>query len=151
MRSFQADVHIRPATNGDAAAIARLTTELGYPVSEAEISTRLHHLLRSDAHFLAVAEKEADIVGWVAAERRLLLESGVRAEIVGLIVTSSARRSGIGRALVVSAEQWAAAQQLPGIAVRSNVIRAESHLFYERLGYVRTKTQHAYTKALSFK
>jgi hypothetical protein len=34
------------------------------------------------------------------------------------------------------------------MAVRSNVARAESHPFYERLGYVRTKTQHAYRKRL---
>ena len=34
------------------------------------------------------------------------------------------------------------------IAVRSNVARTESHPFYERLGYVRTKTQHAYRKHL---
>jgi hypothetical protein len=34
------------------------------------------------------------------------------------------------------------------ISVRSNVARLESHPFYERLGYVRTKTQHAYAKQL---
>jgi hypothetical protein len=28
------------------------------------------------------------------------------------------------------------------IAVRSNTVRAESHPFYERAGYVRVKTQH---------
>jgi hypothetical protein len=28
------------------------------------------------------------------------------------------------------------------------VVRAESHPFYERLGYLRTKTQHAYRKTL---
>jgi hypothetical protein len=35
------------------------------------------------------------------------------------------------------------------MAVRSNVDRADSHPFYERLGYVRAKTQHAYRKRLS--
>jgi hypothetical protein len=34
------------------------------------------------------------------------------------------------------------------MTVRSNVVRAESHPFYERLGYVRSKTQHAYRKHL---
>jgi hypothetical protein len=32
--------------------------------------------------------------------------------------------------------------------VRSNVVRAESHQFYERLGYARVKTQHAYRKRI---
>jgi len=31
---------------------------------------------------------------------------------------------------------------------RSNAVRAESHPFYQRLGYARTKTQHYYRKAL---
>jgi GNAT superfamily N-acetyltransferase len=87
-------------------------------------------------------------IGWVAAERRLLLESGERAEIVGLIVTADARRSGTGLALVKAAEEWAAEQGMQTISVRSNVARLESHPFYERLGYVRTKTQHAYAKQL---
>jgi predicted N-acetyltransferase YhbS len=34
------------------------------------------------------------------------------------------------------------------MTVRSNVVRSGSHPFYERLGYARSKTQHAYRKAL---
>jgi hypothetical protein len=33
--------------------------------------------------------------------------------------------------------------------VRSNAARAESHPFYEALGYVRSKTQHVYTKTIT--
>jgi hypothetical protein len=35
-----------------------------------------------------------------------------------------------------------------GIVVRSNVLRPESHGFYESLGYIRTKSQHVYSKCL---
>jgi GNAT superfamily N-acetyltransferase len=105
-------------------------------------------LLRAGTHFIAVAEQSSAIVGWVAAERRMLLESGERAEIVGLIVGAAARRSGIGGALVQAAEDWATERQLHVISVRSNVARIESHPFYERLGYIRSKTQHAYSKRL---
>ena len=140
---------IRPARVDDAADIARLGTELGYPSTEAEMRTRIERLLVSDAYFLMVAEVEARIVGWIAAERRLLLESGERAEIVGLIVTGTARRTGIGHDLVEAAEDWARRQGLNRMAVRSSVTRAESHPFYERLGYVRAKTQHAYLKPLT--
>jgi len=139
---------IRPARIEDAEDIARLTTELGYPSSETEIRTRIERLLQSDAYFLVVAEREATIVGWIAAERRLLLESGERADISGLIVTEQARRSGTGQALVRAAEEWARRQGLNRMVVRSSVSRLESHPFYERLGYVRAKTQHAYTKQL---
>ena len=142
------NVSLRPARPEDAAGIAALATELGYPARDDEMKRRIERLLRSDAYFLVVAEQDARLIGWVAAERRLLLESGERAEIVGLIVTADARRSGTGLALVKAAEEWAAEQGMQTISVRSNVARLESHPFYERLGYVRTKTQHAYAKQL---
>lgn len=140
---------IRSARADDAADIARLATELGYPSTEREIRTRIERLLQSEAYFLVVAEVEGTIIGWIAAERRLLLESGERAEIVGLIVTGTARRSGMGRVLVDAAEGWARRQGLIRMAVRSSVARAESHLFYQSLGYVRAKTQHAYLKSIA--
>ena len=139
---------IRPATVSDAGEIARLTTLLGYPSTTAEISERLDSLLASPSHFIAIAENALGVVGWVAAERRVLLESGERGEIVGLIVDPEVRRSGIGRALVNAAENWAIERQLGVISVRSNVARIESHPFYEQLGYERRKTQHAYAKRL---
>ena len=142
-------ISIRPARVDDAADIARLATELGYPSSETQMRDRIARLLQSDAYFLVVAEQDSQVIGWIAAERRLLLESGERADIVGLIVTESARRGGVGEALVKAAEQWAMQQGLDTMAVRSSIARLESHPFYERVGYVRAKTQHAYTKRLT--
>ena len=55
----------------------------------------------------------------------------------------------MGRLLVTAVEQWAWERGLDQMAVRSNVTRSESHPFYERLGYVRAKTQHAYRKRLA--
>ena len=34
------------------------------------------------------------------------------------------------------------------IVVRSNVVRPESHPFYEKIGYERKKTQHVYARSL---
>ncbi len=140
---------IRPARVADAASIARLATELGYPTSHEQATSRLEVLTRSDSHFIVVAERSSRVVGWVAAERRVLLESGERAEIVGLVVEPESRRSGVGAALVRAAETWAIARGLSAIGVRSNVVRTSAHPFYEKLGYVRTKTQHAYSKDLT--
>jgi len=58
------------------------------------------------------------------------------------------RGQGVGRRLVAEVEAWAAGRGLGIIGVRSNVARAESHPFYQRLGYVRTKTSHVYRKQL---
>jgi len=59
------------------------------------------------------------------------------------------RGRGAGRQLVEAVERWAAARGLDEISVRSNVVRPDAHPFYERLGYIRAKTQHAYRKAVA--
>jgi GNAT superfamily N-acetyltransferase len=140
---------IRSAFVEDAGVIAQLATELGYPTTTEQARSRLSVLLARESYFVAVAEVSSRVVGWVAVERRLLLESGERAEIVGLIVSATSRRGGIGGALVQAAEAWARAQGMQALSVRSNVARVEAHPFYEGLGYQRAKTQHAYTKSLT--
>ena len=74
------------------------------------------------------------------------MQTADRAELIGLVVDSAARRRGLGRALVDAAEQWARSRGLTTVKVRSNVTRELSHPFYEALGYVREKTQHSYRK-----
>lgn len=139
---------VRRAILGDAGEMARLCDELGYPVAPAQMQARLAVLSPQATQFIAVAAVEHALYGWISVERRLLIEYGERVEIVGLVVEARARRSGVGRALVASAEHWARTQGVDTITVRSNVTRAESHPFYERLGFVRRKTQHNYAKML---
>jgi GNAT superfamily N-acetyltransferase len=111
---------------------------------------RLTRLLGRASDLVLVAESAGgDIVGWIHAAEQDLLESGRRCEILGLVVDAGHRGQGAGRRLVEQVERWTAARGLDLITVRSNVTRAESHPFYQRLGYVRTKTQHAYRKQLS--
>ena len=140
---------LRRATTGDAQSISQLTAELGYVNSVDDIRSRLAELLNRDAHFIAVFEVPDGIGGWVAVEERLILESGLRGEIVGLVVGSRHRRKGVGKRLVHEAESWARSRGLRTVFVRSNVARVEAHPFYESLGFTRTKTQHAYQKELS--
>jgi len=139
-------IAIRPASLSDAAAIAGLTTELGYESSASEIEMRLRRLLAREDYFLEVAEADGHVVGWVAAELRTLLEFEPRIEVVGLVVASTHRRRGIGRTLVEAVDTWRTKRGIATIFVRSNVARSESHPFYESMGYTRRKTQHAYVK-----
>jgi GNAT superfamily N-acetyltransferase len=140
---------VRPARTIDAARLAALSGVLGYPVAEDVMHTRLTRLLGRESDVVLVAESAAgELVGWVHAAEQDLLESGQRCEILGLVVDAGHRGQGVGRRLVEQVERWAAARGLALITVRSNVTRAESHPFYQRLGYVRTKTQHAYRKQL---
>jgi len=140
------DTGIRPARPGDAAEIARLAAELGYPVSPGEVARRLGVLLPDPRHHVAVAAAGDRLLGWMHVERRCSLEGGDCGELVGLVVDATSRRLGTGRKLVDVAEEWVGAQGLAAIRVRSNVSRGQSHPFYESLGYSRSKTQHVYVK-----
>lgn len=138
---------IRKATPADAAEIARLSTQLGYPASVETFAARLHKLIDSPRHAVLVAVGDGNrLGGYVATEQRMSLALGERVEIVALVVDSQARRTGVGKALVAAAEQWAIDAGTPDVFLRSNILRPESHPFYESLGYERTKTQHAYSK-----
>lgn len=139
---------LRSALIADAAEIARLTEQLGYPSQPEAIRERLERLTVRDEYFVCVATGEAGLSGWIAAEHRLLLEYGDRVEIVGLVVDEAARRGGVGKALVAAVEAWTRSRGQRHIAVRSNIVREASHPFYERLGFMRSKTQHVYSRTL---
>jgi GNAT superfamily N-acetyltransferase len=142
-------VKIRPPRPVDAPRLAALSTELGYPASAGDIANRLLRLLERGDQCLRVAESPAgEVIGWIQAEERHILEAGSWCEIVGLVVDGAHRGRGTGRALVAESEAWARSRGLRTVKVRSNVARAESHPFYQRLGYARAKTQHVYLKPL---
>ena len=141
---------IRHATIADARRLAELSRTLGYLATPDAIAVRLERLLARPEEVVLVAERfPDDVVGWLHGSEQELLESGRRCEIQGLVVDPRARGCGVGRRLVSAVEEWAAARGLEQMAVRSSIARSESHPFYERLGYVRTKTQHAYRKRLA--
>jgi GNAT superfamily N-acetyltransferase len=140
-------VKIRAPRPGDAPRLATLSTELGYPTSAGDIAARLGRLLERGDHCLRVAESSTgEVIGWIQAEERHVLEAGTWCEIVGLVVAGAHRGRGAGRALVAEIEAWARGRGLRTVKVRSNVTRAESHPFYQRLGYTHAKTQHLYLK-----
>ena len=141
--------HLRRARLEDAAEIARLVTELGYPVKAGAILPRLQVLLVHPDHLVTVAAGPNDrLSGVIMAEHRVLLLYGPQVEIMGLSVGSDVRRMGVGRALVEAVEAWARQFGDNQIVVRSNVVRLESHPFYEKIGYERRKTQHVYARSL---
>jgi GNAT superfamily N-acetyltransferase len=139
----------RTATLRDAPRLAELSDALGYAVDPVIMAERLARLLERAEDRVFVAEIEDRVMGWIHCAEQELLEAGQRCEILGLIVDQACRGRGLGRSLVGAAESWALTRGLRQVSVRSNVVRVESHPFYERLGYVRAKTQHAYRKVLS--
>jgi GNAT superfamily N-acetyltransferase len=122
--------------------------ELGYPCHADVMRARLTLLSGAQTHFVALAEGDGRLLGWIHAEHRTSLESGDTAEIVGLVVSEGVRRSGVGQALIEAVEDWARSRALGTLVVRSNVVRPESHAFYQDVGFAQTKTQHVHAKAL---
>jgi len=145
----RASIKIRKARRGDAARIAQLSGELGYPASAEQIATRLRQLTPASKHAVFVAESaDAGVIGWVHVSVSHLLESDTRAEVNGLIVAEGQRSEGAGAKLLQAAEEWARRRGCKGMNVRSNVIRERAHKFYEVHGYEHYKSQKAFRKPL---
>jgi GNAT superfamily N-acetyltransferase len=142
-------VKIRRAREGDAARIAELSGQLGYPATAREMAGRLKRV-RKDANAACfVAEDKGEIFGWVHASVTDLLEVDRRAEINGLVVEEKTRSRRTGKYLLEAAENWAREKKCKGVSVRSNVLRERAHRFYEGNGYECYKVQKAFRKKIS--
>ena len=142
------DLLTREITSLDAAAAAKLSGELGYPVSTDAMMQRIECLSKLPGHVVYVACVAGAVVGWIDVSAVHHLQSEAHAEIGGLVILSELRSGGIGQRLVAQAEQWALERGLKSMAVRSQIARAGAHRFYLREGYTRTKTSAVFTKAL---
>ena len=140
---------VRPANPGDAERIATLCQQLGYPVSQQEVRWRLGHIHREERHIVYVAElSNGYVVGCVHVFARLLLLVDLHAEVGALVIDEGYQGRGIGRLLMQHTEQWARQQGCWAVYLRSNIVRKEAHLFYERIGYKVIKTSLTFFKAL---
>jgi GNAT superfamily N-acetyltransferase len=138
---------VRAATTADAPAIASLCAQLGYPTGADDILRRLARLDASQ-HAVLVAEAGAVVVGWLHVALTFALEYEPCAEILGLVVDEHVRSRGAGAALVTAAEDWASAQAVAEVRVRSRDSRERAHRFYLRCGYTVWKQQVVFRKML---
>jgi GNAT superfamily N-acetyltransferase len=149
MGSRQTDVGVRRARSSDAAGIAELSGQLGYPTTAKQMMARLREVLKDKDGACFVAEsREGGLVGWIHVSTTPLLEVERRAEVNGLVVDESARSQGAGALLLAAAEKWARGRRCKSMSVRSNVLRERAHGFYVRNGYEHYKTQKAFRKEL---
>ena len=138
---------IRPMTEADAEAVAGLALELGYPNEIETIGERIRAIGKADLLLVAVDPYDTP-VGFIQAHRVCIIEAGFRVEILGLVVSSNARREGIARTLMQEVERWAKTTGAEVVSVRSNTKRSEAHLFYPATGYNKIKTQAVYEKPM---
>jgi GNAT superfamily N-acetyltransferase len=128
-------IRVREAVAEDAAGIASLLTELGYPASASEIPARLRAVAAAPGHVLVV--DEAGVVLGVASVTRLTLlhRASPVALLSALVVRASRRGQGVGHALIEMAERQAAAWGCETLELTSRDDRQRSHRFYTGLGF----------------
>jgi GNAT superfamily N-acetyltransferase len=139
------ETRIRPMVETDAEIVSELATQLGYPNEIEAIRGRISPIGKTDL-LLVAADANDKPVGFVQAHRVCIIEVGSRVEILGLVVSSTARRKGIAQTLVGEVELWAKKTGAEVVSVRSNTKRAEAHFFYPAMGYKQVKTQAVYEK-----
>ena len=125
---------LRPATLDDAPAIVALLAELGYTADAADLPARLSAVLaEGGAVFLAVDDTAA--LGLMCLARHAVLHvAGPVAQITALVTSSSARRRGVGQAMVAAAKTWAREHGCTRLSVTSAEHRADAHQFYPACG-----------------
>ena len=140
-------IRIRRARDTDAPVLAGLLSELGYPVPPDVLPRRLERLAQHGSAVL-VAVREHDVplgLACVATVVAIHADAPV-GYITALVTAQTARGTGVGRALVHAAEEWARAQGCIRLSVTSAEHRADAHAFYPACGM--PYTGRRFTKAL---
>ena len=144
-RAARVSATIRPATPGDAAALAALVTTLGYPTTSSQMATRLSTIFTDEDYATLIAEDNGSAVGFVGIRRGLAYEADEPyAQIMALAVAETHRRHGIGSALMRAAETMLEKSGIGLAVITTGNQRSDAHRFYEANGY--TFTGRRYVK-----
>jgi ribosomal protein S18 acetylase RimI-like enzyme len=126
----------RPATVEDAAAIAPLLAELGYPVAAEELRHRLPRLLAGPANGVLLAEGNDGPAALIAYSLIHHLErSRPSCRITTLVTDPAKRRRGAAAALLAAVAEIAAAAGCERLEVTTRPERAEALAFYLDAGF----------------
>ena len=138
------DATIRQIRPEDAARVAELLTQLGYPATADDVAQRLTYWLHGPVSRILVAERNTQVIGCLSVHAIPYLErTGWWARIESLVVDSAARRGGVARSLVQAAEETAREWGCLAMEVTSARYRDDAHAFYRKLGYTDVCDQSA--------
>ena len=133
-----AAARIRRAGPADAAFIAELVAQLGYPAAVDETRGRMERL-DQDGQILFVAELDGELAGIAALQiYPVLVQDAPICRLAVLAVAERMRRRGIGRALTLAVEEEARRSGCDRVVLDSAVWRDEAHEFYRSRQYEST-------------
>lgn len=135
---------VRKVKFEDAAAVNRLSQQLGYCLRIDETADQLETILLKTDHVALLATMNDEVVGWVHAFQAHYLESLPFIEIGGLVVDEKYRGNGIGKTLLNEVKQWCVEQGIHRLRVRTQTKRLDAQWFYTSFGFKEIKEQKVY-------
>ncbi len=135
---------IREVRADDAAAVAALLGELGYPTNEEKAAFRLERLREEPQTLVLVVDVDTAVaaLGGIRSEWPLEYDEPW-ARVIALVVGEQHRGRGIGARLLKALEAEAASRGCVAVVLTSGNHRHEAHAFYERRGYEATGRRFA--------
>jgi len=141
--SFQ----IRPAEAVDVPSLVDLLSELGYPLSSADLAGRLSHAASNPNAAVFVAESDGAVCGLIGVQVGEFVHTlRPYGHITGFVVSSERRSQGIGSKLLDHAEAWLREREVRDVFVLAAFHREGAHRFYTSRGY--TATGYRFVKTL---
>jgi len=126
---------LRAAVPADAARIAELFTDEGYPVTSTAIEARLGRFT-DPASQVIVADAEGIVIGFAAYHVMPRFEhDDVAVRVLALVVDAGARERGVGRSLLARVEELAVAAGAAFVEVTAGHHRPDARHLYESLAY----------------
>src|SRR5262249_54056673 len=120
------------------AELAVLMSELDYETQAPDMEMRLKSILSNAAFKTFVAIMDGRVCGMIGTFTYASYEhNDPGARILALVTLSTARRRGIGRALIAAAEEDLAQRGITRVSLNTSLARKGAHKFYESLGYER--------------
>ena len=142
------DFIIRKIELKDAGGLCKICSEeMGYECDPALVKSKIEKL-DSKREAVFVAEEESQLLGFIHVERYEVLYFESMANILGLAVKKDFQKQGLGKALLLAAENWAQENGIHLMRLNSGINRTDAHGFYEHLGYVSEKEQKRFVKNL---
>jgi GNAT superfamily N-acetyltransferase len=133
------NIRLREPRPDDAAAVAMLLDELGYPANDAQAKERLARIAADSTTLLLVAEVDDRVAGFASLHVQHLVEADAPGCVyAALVVGTRFRRLGVGARLTEAIEAEARARGCEDIVLGSAHRRTDAHAFYEALGYEHT-------------